>query len=114
MVKVTREGGSFVFEVEGFDKMWSLKSRLVVPAADIRAARQDADAMESWKGWRLSGTEIPGLLTAGTFLHAGKRVFWDVHHPDHAVVIALRHEHYDELVVEVEDPAAVIALLNHA
>jgi hypothetical protein len=41
-------------------------------------------------------------------------VFWDVHHPDHAVVIALRHEHYDELVVEVEDPAAVIALLNHA
>lgn len=101
MVKVTREDGGFVFEVEGADKFWALKSRLVIPAGDIRAARRDPAVVKGWKGLRLPGTEIPGLLTAGTFYHDGKRVFWDVHHPDHAVVIDLQHEHYDQLVIEV-------------
>ncbi|TAN03356.1 MAG: hypothetical protein EPN36_13085 [Rhodanobacteraceae bacterium] len=114
MVKVTREGGSFIFEVEGVDKLWALKSRLEIPASDIRAARRDPAVMEGWKGLRLPGTEIPGLLTAGTFLHDGRRVFWDVHHPARAVVVDLQHEHYDELVIEVEDPDAVITLLNLA
>lgn len=112
MVKVTRDDGSFIFEVEGVDKFWALKSRLVIPSSDIRGARRDPTVMEGWKGWRLPGTEVPGLLTAGTFLHDGKRVFWDVHHPSRAVVIDLQHEHYDELVIEVENPDAVITLLN--
>ncbi|MGH8145825.1 MAG: hypothetical protein ACREPY_05785 [Rhodanobacteraceae bacterium] len=112
MVKVTREGDSFILEVEGADKFWALKSRLVIPTSDIRAARRDPTVMEGWKGWRLPGTEIPGLLTAGTFHHDGRRVFWDVHHPGRSVVVELQHEHYDELVIEVENPDAVIALLN--
>lgn len=110
MVKVTREGDSFIFEVEGADQLWALKSRLMIPGSDVRAARRDPAVTE---GWRAPGTAIPGLLTAGTFHHDGRRVFWDVHHPDRAVVVDLQHEHYDQLVIEVEDPDAVIALLNH-
>lgn len=55
-----------------------------------------------------------GVLTAGTFLHDGKRVFWDVHHPGRAVVVDLGHEQYDQLVIEVGNPDAVIVLLNLA
>ncbi|HEX5960555.1 MAG TPA: hypothetical protein VFY97_04820 [Rhodanobacteraceae bacterium] len=54
------------------------------------------------------------MLTAGTFLHDGKRVFWDVHHPGRAVVVDLGHEQYDQLVIEVGNPDAVIVLLNLA
>jgi hypothetical protein len=35
----------------------------------------------------MPGTNIPGVLTAGTFYQDGKRVFWDVHNPDNTVVI---------------------------
>ena len=31
-------------------------------------------------------------------------MFWDVHHPEEAVILSLDHETYDELVIEVENP----------
>jgi len=31
---------------------------------------------------------VPGVITAGTFYQDGKRVFWDVHHPEKAIVAA--------------------------
>jgi hypothetical protein len=52
-----------------------------------------------------------GVITAGTFYQDGKRVFWDVHNPDNTVVIELRDERYNQLVVEVADPNAAVALL---
>jgi hypothetical protein len=45
-----------------------------------------------WRGLRMPGTNIPGVLTAGTFYQDGKRVFWDVHNPENTVVIELKHE----------------------
>jgi hypothetical protein len=41
-------------------------------------------------------------------------VFWDVHDADHAIVIALADEHYARLVVEVDDPQAVVTEIDHA
>ncbi len=40
----------------------------------------------------MPGTSIPGVLTAGTFYHDSKRVFWDVHNPENTVVIELKDE----------------------
>jgi hypothetical protein len=39
-----------------------------------------------------------------TFYQDGKRVFWDVHHPEKTIVIDLHDERYNELVVEVHEP----------
>ncbi|HEY8686839.1 MAG TPA: hypothetical protein VIO57_14650 [Chloroflexota bacterium] len=61
----------------------------------------------------MPGTHIIGVITAGTFLKDGGRVFWDVHDTDRAIAIHLRDDDYTELVVEVDDPAATIALINH-
>ena len=44
----------------------------------------------------------------------GRREFWDVHDPERAVTIDLVDEPYQRLVVEVADPAAVIAAVNAA
>lgn len=112
MINVTRKDGKIVFDVEGADKLWSFRSRLEVPDKDVCGARRDPFVVEGSHGLRLPGTYVPGLLTAGTFYHDDRRIFWDVHHPDNAIVVELVHEHYDELVIEVENPDAVIAMLN--
>jgi hypothetical protein len=40
------------------------------------------------------------------------RVFWDVRNPDKSVVIQLRNERYARLIVEVEDPSAIVAAIK--
>ena len=113
MVEVSRDGDCAVFNVKGLHKLWAFKSQIQVPLAHIRGARQDAEALKGWwKGFRAPGTHVPGLLTAGTFYQDDKRIFWDVHNFENAVIIDLVHDEYNQLIVEVEDPTAVIALLG--
>lgn len=54
------------------------------------------------------------LITAGTFYQHGKRIFWDVHDPEKTIVVELFDERYDELIVEVADPTAVVEQLQVA
>ena len=115
MVALTIEDGVATFEVEGADKLWALRSRLQIPLAHIRGARIDTEIAHGWwHGLRAPGTSIPGILTAGTFYQHGKRVFWDVHDPSRVVVVELADERYDELVIEVEDPAITVATIASA
>ncbi len=108
-------GRNAVFEVEGMDKIWSLKSRIEVPLSNITGAAIDREAARGWwHGFRLPGTQIPGLITAGTFYQHGRRVFYDVHDTDNTIVIALNHEAYDHLVVEVANPQAEVEKLTSA
>lgn len=65
-------------------------------------------------GVRAPGTNLPGVVVAGTFYWHGECAFSDVHHADSAVAINLRDEKYQRLIVEVDDPAATIAAINAA
>jgi hypothetical protein len=103
-------GDTLHLHVQGMDKLLAFKSQLSIPLQHITAVRLDAEIAKSWwHGLRLLGTNIPSLITAGTFHQDGKRVFWDVHHPEQAVVLSLDHESYDELVIEVADPEAFVS-----
>jgi hypothetical protein len=114
MVEIAVDGDKAVFEVEGLDKMWALRSRLEIPLAHIKGVRADPEAARGWyHGWRLLGTNMPGILTAGTFHRDGKNVFWDVHNPESTIVLELDHEFYDQLIIEVPDPAKAVALLQY-
>jgi hypothetical protein len=113
MVEISVTGADAVFEIQGLDKLWSLRSRLQIPLKHIRGVHGDTEIARSWwHGFRMPGTNLPGVLTAGTFYQHGKRVFWDVHDPDQTIVIELHDERYDELIIEVADPAAAIATLK--
>ena len=115
MVALTIEDGVATFEVEGADKLWALRSRLQTPLAHIHGARIDTEIAHGWwHGLRAPGTSVPGIITAGTFYQHGKRVFWDVHDPSRVVVVELADERYDELVIEVEDPAITVATIASA
>jgi hypothetical protein len=115
MVRVSIDGNRAHFEVEAWDKLWALKSHLEIPLSHITSARVDPEPARGWwHGLRMPGTQIPGVLTAGTFYQGDGAVFYDVHDPERTVVIELAHEHYRRLVIEVEDPSAVATSVNDA
>ncbi|MEV4772025.1 hypothetical protein [Micromonospora humida] len=112
MASVRIDGDDLVVEIEGMDRLWSLKSRLVIPLANVCGATADPGIAAEPKGLRAPGTSLPGVITAGTFHQDGERVFWNIRDGARAVVIELADEHYDRLVVEVVDPAATVALIE--
>ena len=115
MVDITLADGKARFRVHGWDQLWSFRSELEIPLAHIRDVRADATvARHWWHGIRAPGTSIPGVITAGTFYQHGKRVFWDVHDPDKTIVVELADERFDELIVEVADPAETVQQLRRA
>lgn len=113
MVDLTVADGKLILHVKGMDELWAFKSTLEVPLIHIAGVRADPDAARGWwHGLKMPGTNLPGVITAGTFYQDGKRVFWDVHNPDKTVVIDLRNEKYQQLIVEVADPESAVQLLS--
>ncbi len=113
MVELSIFEGKLVLDVQGADKLWALKSSLEIPLEHITGIRADPEIARGWfHGIRLPGTFVPGVITAGTFYQHGQRLFWDVHHPDKTVVIELRDERYNELIVEVANPDAAVRLVE--
>jgi len=75
MVDLSISGGNLVLRVRGADKLWAFNSSLEIPLAHIAETRADpAVARGWWHGLRMPGTNIPGVLTAGTFYQDGKHL----------------------------------------
>jgi hypothetical protein len=115
MVHVDLDGDRAVFQVEGLHKLWALRSRLEIPLAHITGVETDPAAAGAWwHGWKLMGTDVPGIFAAGTFYQHGDWVFWDVRDPSRAVVVSLEDERYKKLIIEVADPDDVVNRLRTA
>jgi hypothetical protein len=115
MVEITIDGNNVLFEVEGWDKLWSLRSRLTIPLGHINDAHTDPEPAMGWfDGLKISGTAVPHIFRAGTFYQDGELVFWDVSQPEKTIVIELEHERYKKLIIEVADPSAEVRKLRGA
>ena len=112
MTTVSVVGDSVVVENHGWDKVFSLRSRFEIPRENIESITADPEIARGKKGFRAPGTHIPGKLTSGTFYLNGDRVFWNVRNPDNVVVVELRNERYARLIIEVEDPAGTVVLVE--
>ena len=115
MVEIKVAGDKAVFEVEGWDKLWSLRSRLEIPLAHVKGVHADPQPAMGWfDGLKLVGTAIPYIFRAGTFYQEGDLVFWDVRNPEKTIVIELEHERFDKLIIEVAEPDVAVRLLRNA
>ena len=115
MVELSISGGNLLLHVQGADRLWALKSSLEIPLQHVAGIRADPSIARGWwHGIKMPGTSIPGVITAGTFYQHGQRVFWDVHNPENTIVIELRDERYDELIVEVVDPQLTVESVRAA
>src|ERR1700751_3264417 len=105
MVEIRIEADKAILSVQGWDKLWSLRSQLEIPLNHLRDAHADpAPAMGWFQGLKIAGTDLPNIFRAGTFYQQGELVFWDVHDPAKTIVIELVHEKYKKLIIEVSDP----------
>ncbi len=97
-------GDHLVVDVRGVEKAMTLLSRLRIPLKHVQGAEADSQIEHTlWRGWRIPGVHLPGVR------------FYDVHgHRDKTIVIHLKDETYDRLIVEVEDPVEVVTKINDA
>src|SRR5207253_11164332 len=113
MVSISIAGDRIHLDVEGIDQMWALRSHLEFPLSHIQSVRVDPAAARGWwHGLRLFGSNIPGVLAAGTLYQQGGLVFYDVHNPESTSVLELDHERYNRLIIEVEERERARATLE--
>ena len=93
-----------VVDVRGREKLLSMLNRLYIPLEHVQGAEADPQIEHTlWRGWRIPHVHVPGVR------------FYDVYgRRDKTVVIHLKDETYDRLVVEVQDPAEIVAKINEA
>ncbi|HZQ29432.1 MAG TPA: hypothetical protein VFA94_17175 [Acidimicrobiales bacterium] len=110
--EVAVEGDRLVVRLRGLNQMWALRRQVAVPRSAVRGAR--AEARPPRPPFRVPGTYLPGVITAGTFRGRGRRELWAVHRAKEVLVIDLDGERapFDRLVVEVADPAAAAAAVS--
>ena len=74
MVTVSRTATTAVFEVEGLDKRWALRSRREIPLAHLTGVRADPSVATGWwHGLRLGGTNDRGRPRARALSIAEER-----------------------------------------
>src|SRR5437763_16204641 len=106
MARVVLTERELVVEVEGIDKVFALKRRLVIVLDHVRGATADPGIARDWKGPHAPGALLPGVIVAGRFHHQGERAFWDVRDPAKAIAGEPRHEKYRRLVIGRDAAAA--------
>ncbi len=87
MVNISIQADRIHLDVEGVDKLWALRSHLEFPLSHIRSVAVDPAAARGW---------------------------WHGLRPERTIVLELDHEHYDRLIVEVDDPEKARALIERA
>jgi hypothetical protein len=116
MTEVTVTDDRLRVTIRGMDVLWAFKIRFVLPLAHVEGAWLDPHvrAEGPWLGAGRTDSLLDYAVAAGPMLVHGRHEFWDVHDPERAVTIDLVDEPYQRLVVEVRDPAAVVAAVNAA
>jgi membrane associated rhomboid family serine protease len=64
MARLEVVGDRLSIQIEGMDRLWSLKSRLEIPLAHVAGVEADPAAARGWKGWRAPGAHMPGVIVA--------------------------------------------------
>jgi hypothetical protein len=115
MVEIAIEGDKAVFQVQGWDKLWSLRSRLEIPLRHIHGVDADPKPAMGWfQGFKVAGANIPNIFRAGIFYQEGNLVFWDVQNPEKTIVVELADERFAKLIVEVPAPDVAVSVIKNA
>lgn len=114
MADVKIMDGNLVVTLKGWHKLWALKSAVTAPLAHVAGAEIDPEIASAPRGFRMPGSRVPGLITAGSYRGRSGWDFWDVRRPEKAVVIHLTDERFERIIVEVDDPEATVKMIRDA
>jgi hypothetical protein len=114
MAEVEIKDGTLVVTMQGWRKLWALKSELAVPLENVQRAEIDPETSRKPSGIRAPGAYFPGLIASGSYRGKKGWDFWDVRRPEKAIVIHLEDERYERLIVEVDDPEGTVRMIQAA
>jgi hypothetical protein len=80
-MKLELNGDELTVALEGSERMWALRRRLIVPRGKIVHAEWHAEPFAPRTSMRLAGTAVPGMLVAGTFYGQGMKQFLYLRRP---------------------------------
>ncbi|EEU20737.1 MULTISPECIES: PH domain-containing protein [Lactobacillus] len=110
--KLSIENNNLIVEPQGLDKLWSLKNKLVIPLKHIAGATLDNTILFDKKGLRSPGTAALGYY-AGSFHLNNEINFYNARKGSDIIVIQLKEEHYNRLILEIDNPRQWIDKLNN-
>ncbi|EOH63707.1 hypothetical protein [Enterococcus mundtii] len=116
MAKVEIQNDRLIISMEGVRKLWALKNEISTPLSNVLGATVDADVWEDTPkfGEKRMGVDAYGHYFAGIFVQDSNKVFYDLKRKENAVVITLKDEEFNRLIIGVEDPEATVAMIEQA
>ena len=116
MSRVRVENNQLIITVQGARKLFSLKSEVAIGLDNVTGVKRGLE----WKelpGLLTSvriGARIPGFYFGGRFYQEGNKAFYDVKKAENAVIIDIKDEDFDTVVIGVDDCEATVALIEQA
>jgi hypothetical protein len=121
MARIRLVDGELVVMLEGLARVAAVRGELRVPLAHVIDAHPAPERTRGWldqiRQMPNSGTHIPGVIKAGTFITVDGPVFYAVHDLSRAVAVELEDERFRRLVIEPptdESPEACAERIRHA
>lgn len=95
--------------IKGIDVFLTCKNKMNIPLKNIvSVTHYQGEYNSCFKGMPTPSVAIPGLVTAGTFYQKGQKIFWDVSNNSKCIMIELKNNSFNRIIVEVDDPGSVI------
>lgn len=112
MISVEVTPHQVIFSLQGWDMVFALKRQVTIPRSCIDHVEMREIELRP-NGLRIPGTYIPGWFAAGTYRRFGRKEFWSVRlRQNDAVVLDLHDHEFSRVVIDVDDPAGLIAELS--
>lgn len=112
MAQVVIASGTLRVVLSRAEKLQTLQSDIDVPLSHVVAVDPVHDLWPHLRGIRAPGTGIPRLLLLGTLRFKSGRDFCIAYFGKPGVIIGLRDEKYERLLVATESFDAAVAVAN--
>ena len=115
MARVKIENDQLVITVQGIRKFFAMKSEISVPLANVESVTTGLE----WKDLpktldKVLGTNSNELYYGGRFRQDGDKVFYDLLRKEEAIVITLKNENFNRLIIGCETPNETVNLIQQA
>ena len=111
MVKLNLKDNGMEIDLEGIEKVLAIKNRLFIPYEHITSVDDNAEKVKAYL--RVGGTALGRRhYDYGRFLTNEGKGFYIVKDKDKAFAIHLKDEPYNVIVIELDDNASAISLIN--
>ena len=115
MSRVKIENNQLIITMQGARKFFALRSEVQIHLENITGVKSGL----AWKELpntldKRLGANINSFYYGGYFCQEGRNVFYDLKRKEDAVVISIKDESFDTVVIGVEDAEAAVELIEQA